>query len=151
VAVVSHAYTLARERGWLLRKFPVVLQTLEKAGLPLAGGDVFASAEAFGAWLEKSRGKKVDAVLCEDDSTAARVVGAMALLGMRTPRDALVVGCDADFMLPGTWSVRVDAEVLAGMVVDLLRKALESEGAVESVAYKPEVVEQEPKPPPQTW
>ena len=148
VAVVSNFYCLAREKGWPLRKFPAVLRMLEKAGLPLAGGDVFASPEAFGAWLETPRGK-VDAVLCEDDMTAARVVAEMARRGLRTPRDAQVVGCDANFMVAGTWSVRLDAGVIARMAVDLLRKALEDGGAVESATYKPEVVVECPPTPPQ--
>ncbi len=140
IAVVSGAYVQGREMGWPLEKFPVVLRTMKREGLALAGGEVFGSANAFGEWLTASRGK-VDAVLCEEDMTAARVVGAMARLGLRTPEDVLVVGCDANLVLPGMWSVKLDTEVIAGMAVELLRKALATNGAVESVVYKPELVE----------
>ena len=140
VAFVSGEYTRGRRMGWPHEKFPVVLGTLKKEGLAPAGGDVFESAEAFGAWLAGGR-KKVDAVLCEEDLTAAKVAGEIARMGLRTPEDALVVGCDANLMLPGTWSVKLDTEVIAGMAVDLLRRALDREGAAGSVVYKPELVE----------
>jgi DNA-binding LacI/PurR family transcriptional regulator len=150
VAVVSNAYLLALEGGWPASKFPTVLRTLGEAGLQPAGGNVFRTAAEFGAWLErggkKARGRgrpaanPVDAVLCEDDAVAARVVGEMASLGMRTPGDALVVGCDAWLMLPGTWSVRLEPDVVAGMAAGMLRKALETDGAVESLTYTPGLV-----------
>ncbi|MCL1887531.1 MAG: LacI family transcriptional regulator [Kiritimatiellaeota bacterium] len=144
IAVASLSYVTAVEKGWPTQKFPAVLDTLKKAGLPPAGGAVFPTPRAFGEWLERTRGREVDAVLCDDDLMAACVVGEMARLGMRTPEDVLVVGCDANLLVPGIWSVFLDTSAIAGMAVDLLRKALETDGAVESVVYKPGVVEYTP-------
>ena len=140
IAIISGVYVYAVKMKWPKDKFPVVLRMLKKEGLSLAGGDVFGSPSEFAAWLKES-GKKVDAVLCEEDLTAATLIGEMARMGLRTPEDILVVGCDANLPMPGAWSVKLDTEVISGMAVDLLRKALESDAPLEPVVYKPEVIE----------
>ena len=140
IAIVSEIYVRAMNRGWSLEKFPVVLRMLKREGLELAGGRVFETAEEFAAWMRES-GKRADAVLCEQDMIAAMVIGEMARMGLRTPEDILVVGCDASLVLPGAWSVKLDNEVIAGMAVELLRKALESGEPLEPVVYKPVLVD----------
>jgi len=69
----------------------------------------------------------VDTVVCENDQIATRLYGALMSRGIRVPDDVLLVGCDANFMMPGTWSIRIDTKVLAQEAVGLLLRLLHGE------------------------
>lgn len=142
IAVVSDHYINCMEKpGWGPKKFPDVKQVLHEAGLALVGcvrHGVFGSAEEFGAWLDEHPGT-VDAVLCENDLKAAKVVAEMAARGVRTPDDILVVGCDDNWRVKGTWSVRIDVSYIADVATGLLAKMMEG-GRNKTLIYTPEIV-----------
>lgn len=143
IAIVSQTYLYAKKRKWPLDKFPVVFNVLRRNGLAPVGPEperVFASSADFCVWLREHPGS-VDAVLCENDIAAAGAVGGMARLGLRTPEDVHVVGCDANLLLPGMWSVRLDTGVIANQAVTLLRQLLDSEILTGGVVYHPALVD----------
>lgn len=74
----------------------------------------------------------VDAVLCENDLYAARLVAALARQGIRTPEDVVIVGRDGTLPLRGVWGLGLDYDALAEGIVALLCQQVEgdrSEGA----------------------
>lgn len=128
VALVSPYYVEAHRKGWFHQKFPEALKVLAEAGLSSAGpvpGHVFETAAEFGAWLRENPGG-ADAAICENDLDGATVVGEMARMGLVTPRDVLVAGCDADVPVPGMWSIRADTEAVAAQAVGMLRDMVDN-------------------------
>ncbi len=124
VAVISPYYLEAGRRGWPRQKFPAVIDALAARGLATVGpepGHVFSSAAEFAAWVLAAPRGAADAVLCENDHVGAAVVGELAEAGLSTPRDMLIVGCDADIAVPGMWSVRPDTDAIAASAVEMLR------------------------------
>lgn len=124
IAVISSYYLEAGRRGWPRQKFPAVIDALAARDLATVGpkpGHVFASAAEFAEWISAAKRGAADAVLCENDHVGAAVVGELAEAGLSTPRDILVVGCDADIAVPGMWSVRPDTDAIASSAVEMLR------------------------------
>lgn len=145
VAISSGHYHLCQRNGWIENKFKNTLIRLHEEGMRgvgPAGQEVFPSARELGAWLDARPGS-IDAVLCENDVEAAHVVAEMAARGLRTPDDVLVVGCDANCLLRGMWSVKLDTEWLAGEAVRLLQRLLDGEARVETAVYDPVLVDDE--------
>lgn len=148
IACCSPYYLHAKAKGWLDPKLTAILDVLTEAGLKLAGPapePVFADAEALGAWLDRRRGS-VDALFCQNDMMASLAVGVLAARGLRSPDDLLVIGCDNNLVLSGTWSIQVDTAVLAAEAVGLLRRLLGGETRVETQMYKPSLVNDRGEP-----
>ena len=148
VAIVSYYYLEAGRRGWKRQKFPVVLETLAARGLAAVGpepGHVFADAAEFAAWLRAHPGG-ADAVLCENDRAGAAAVGELAKLGLSTPRDVLVAGCDADIPVPGMWTIRPDTELLAAKAVKMLRAMIDEDAPAARFVHAPVPVDDAGKP-----
>ena len=144
IAIVSGFYLEAGRRGWLRQKFPVVLETLAARGLAAVGpepGHVFADAASFAAWLRAHPGG-ADVVLCENDRAGAAAVGELAKLGLSTPRDVLVAGCDADIPVPGMWTIRPDTELLAAKAVETLRAMIDEDAPAARFVHVPVPVDE---------
>ena len=144
IAIVSQYYLEAGRKGWPRQKFPAVFEVLSSHGLATVGpepGHVFASAEEFGTWLARHPGG-ADAALCENDIAGAVVVGELARLGLTTPQDVLVVGCDADLPVPGMWSVSPDTGAIAAHAITLLRAMIEDGAPGERIVHVPEVLDE---------
>ena len=128
-AVLSSHYLRCLANGWPQHKMPHVFATLAELGLsPVApeGAPVFASADEVAGHLARHPGS-IDAVICENDIVAAALVADLAPLGLLSPRDVLVAGCDDNFRVQGTWTVRIDTAALADAVVRLLQGLLAGE------------------------
>ena len=144
VAIVSSYYLEAGRRGWFRQKFPVVFETLAARGLAAVGpepGHVFADAAEFAAWL-RAHPCGADAVLCENDRAGAAAVGELAKLGLSTPRDVLVAGCDADIPVPGMWTIRPDTELLASKAVETLRAIIDEDAPAARFVHVPVPVDE---------
>lgn len=144
IAISSPFHHECRVNGWVDTKLTAALRIFREAGLtPVgpAGQDVFPSARAFGEWLDGHPGS-VDAVLCQNDIEAAHVIGELAVRKLRTPDDVLVVGCDANCLLRGIWSVRLDTAWLAAETVRLLQRLLGGETDVATSVYHPTLVDE---------
>ena len=139
IAIISSYYLEAGRRGWLRQKFPAVFETLAAHGLAPVGpepGHVFADAAEFAAWLRDHSGG-ADAVLCENDQAGAAIVGELALLGLSTPRDLLVAGCDADIPVAGMWTIRPDTDAIASKAVAMLRAMIDDNAPSERAVVVP--------------
>ena len=101
--------------------------------------------ERFGAWLKRHPGG-ADAALCENDHAGALVVGELARLGLTTPRDVLVAGCDADLPVPGMWSVSPDTGAIAAHAISLLRAMIEDGASGERVVHVPDILDENGNP-----
>lgn len=148
VAVVSSYYLEAARRGWVRQKFPGVLDELAGAGLSTVGpepGHVFESAAELGAWLAAHPGG-ADAALCENDNAGAAAVGELARLGLSTPRDVLVAGCDAVLSVAGMWSIRPDTDAIAETAVSMLRAMIDDGAPAGHVVHVPVPVDETGKP-----
>ena len=88
----------------------------------------------------------MDAVICENDLEAARVIGEFAELGLRTPDDVLVVGCDANCKLAGMWSVKLDTHQIAVRAVAILKRLLDGETIRDNPQYIPELLDEFDQP-----
>ena len=139
IAICSAHYVRARAHGWPDPKFDTVVATLHEAGLAPVG-PVFATPAEFGAWIS-DHPRAVDALFCQNDETAARAFGILAAHGLRSPDDLLVIGCDGDLVLPGTWTIRVDTAWLATEAVGLLQRLLAGEIDMEPRRYHPVLVD----------
>jgi DNA-binding LacI/PurR family transcriptional regulator len=143
IALSSSFFHESRARGWRDAKFATALALLREGGMRLAGParqDVFPSAHAFGEWLDEHPGG-AEAVLCQNDIEAAHVIGEMAARGLRTPDDILVVGCDANCLLRGMWSVKLDTAWIADAAIRLLRRLLEGESRLQPLVHVPAAVD----------
>ena len=131
VAICSSHYLRCLEMGWPREKMPCVIETLARHGLRPVAPDgaaspdkaVFATPVDVVAHLERHPGS-IDAVVCENDLGAAMLVAELAALGLRTPDDVLVAGCDANFPVRGIWTLRIDESEIADRVVRLLQGLL---------------------------
>lgn len=139
VAIISSYYLEAGRRGWLRQKFPAVFETLAAHGLAAVGpepGHVFADAAEFATWLRDHPGG-ADAALCENDDAGIGVVGELAAMGLSTPRDVLVAGCDADIPVAGMWTVRPDTDAIASKAVAMLRAMVDDNAPAERAVVVP--------------
>jgi DNA-binding LacI/PurR family transcriptional regulator len=144
IAICSPHYLRAAAHGWPDPKFETVLNVLREAGVnPVApsGKPVFATPDEFGAWLDERPGRTVDALFCQNDMAAVRMVGVLAALGRRTPDDLLVIGCDNNLVVPGMWSIAVDTAAMAWDAVDLLQILLNGATHVAPRLHKPRLVD----------
>ena len=131
VAICSSHYLRCLEMGWPREKMPCVIETLAENGLRPVSPDgisspdesVFASPADVAAHLARHPGS-IDAVVCENDIGAASLVAEISSLGLRTPDDVLVVGCDANIPVHGIWTLRIDESEIADRVVRLLQGLL---------------------------
>ena len=148
IAISSGHYLRCLERGWPVQKLPAVFEVLAEAGFDTVGGrsrHVFGSAGDVAAWVGAHPGS-VDAVICENDLEAARVIGEFAELGLRTPDDVLVVGCDANCKLAGMWSVKLDTHQIAVRAVAILKRLLDGETIRDNPQYIPELLDEFDQP-----
>ena len=148
IAIVSQYYLEAGRMGWPRQKFPAVFEKLSSLGLASVGpepGHVFASAAEFGAWLKRHPGG-ADAALCENDHAGAIVIGELARLGLTTPQDILVAGCDADLPVPGMWSIYPDTGAIAAHAISLLRAMVDENAPGERITLLPQVLDDSGKP-----
>ena len=53
----------------------------------------------------------------------------------------LIVGCDANCLLRGMWSIKLDTDWLAAAAVELLQRLLRGERNVESAVHQPLLVD----------
>lgn len=144
IAIVSAHHLRCLREGWHSQKFPHVFDELGDAGLDAVGPTqrhAFASTVDLGAWIDANPGS-VEAVLCENDLAAAKVVAMLAKRKLGTPEDILVAGCDANCRVEGTWSVRLDTESLAEEAVRLLSRLLDGEDVTENPVYLPEIIDE---------
>jgi len=128
-AVLSAHYLRCIANGWPLTKMPFVFETLASLGLAPVGpaegaAPVFASATAVAAALAAKPGS-IDVVVCENDLAAAALVAELAPLGIVSPRDVIVVGCDDNFRAHGTWTLRIDTVAVAKKAVSLIEALLD--------------------------
>lgn len=144
IAVVSGFYARCVRSGWPLQKFPALFEAIAEHGLkPVRpkSAPVFASVDEFTAWIKAKPGS-VDVAVCENDLEASHIVGEMASLGLQTPKDILVVGCDANCKLKGTWSVKLDSANMADVATTTLKKMIDGEAAADIPLYIPEIVDE---------
>ncbi len=130
-AVLSNHYLRCLANGWVQHKMPTVFSTLAELGLsPVCPEErrvpAFATAAEVAGHLARRPGA-IDAVVCENDIAAAALVAELAPLGLLSPRDVLVAGCDDNFRVQGTWTLRIDTAVVADTVVRLLQGLLAGE------------------------
>ena len=148
IAVVSGFYQDCQTLGWPLQKFPAVFDVLRrnklKAVSPQPGG-VFSSGEELADWLRKHPGS-IDAVFCENDLVASQVVGELAPLKLTTPNDILVIGCDGNSKIRGTWTLKLDTNEIALLATTTLQKLLDGERVSESPVYAPVLLDEFNKP-----
>ena len=128
IAVLSSHYLRCLANGWPAHKMPHVFATRDGLGLPAVGPEgraepVFSTVDEFIVHLARHPGS-VDAVVCENDLSAAALVAALAPLGLLPPRDVPVAGCDDNFRVAGTWTLRIDTAAIAAAVVRLLQGLL---------------------------
>ena len=143
IAFASAFYYRAKAENWREVKFSSAMGRIAELGMRPRGADgtpVFASADAFAAWLVEKPGR-ADAVICENDVMAAHVMAQMAALRLKTPDDVLIVGCDANCLLRGMWSIKLDTDWLAAAAVELLQRLLRGERNVESAVHQPLLVD----------
>ena len=148
LALYSAFYRQALEHHWPEPKLTAVMATLRDSGLaPVGPGSdpIFDTPPALGAWLA-AHPASVDAIVCGTDLEAAHVMRLLAQLGVRVPEDVQVIGCDANCVLSGMWSVRIDTSVLAKEVLGLLCRLLDGETHVESRSYVPTLVDDQGLP-----
>lgn len=139
IALSSAFFHESRAKGWPEFKFAAALDLIRESGLAIAapaGQEVFPSARAFGEWWDGHPGG-ADAILCQNDIEAAHVIGEMSRRGLRTPEDLLVVGCDANCVLRGMWSMRLDTGWIANSAITLLQRLLDGETEVDPVMHRP--------------
>lgn len=144
IAVVSSFYARCLRSGWPLQKFPTLFEAIAKQGLkPVRPKSlpVFSSVDEFTAWIQAKPGS-IDVAICENDLEASHIVGEMAALGLRTPQDILVVGCDANCKLKGTWSVKLDSANMADVATATLKKMIDGEAAADIPLYIPEIIDE---------
>jgi len=107
-------------------KFRFLERRLAKHGVKIikgqASGCYVKPAEIVS--LLKAKPGSVDAVFCANDVTAAKLMYALAVEGLRIPGDVLVVGCDGNYVIDGMWSVYCDVEAIAAKTVDLMLSEL---------------------------
>ncbi|MGI5867885.1 MAG: LacI family DNA-binding transcriptional regulator [Kiritimatiellia bacterium] len=148
IAVDSGHYQRCLEKGWPIQKVPAVFDVLAEAGLDTVGPasrHVFGSSQELVAWID-AHPKSIDAIICENDLEAARVIGELAARGLKTPDDVLVVGCDANCKLAGMWSVKLDTHQIAGHAVSILKRLLDGERVRENPEYMPELLDEFDQP-----
>lgn len=138
VAILSEVFPRTRP-DWPYAKFDVVEAVLAEAGLePVrpAGRRSFAHACEVA-----EAASDLDAVFCENDVEAAKVLAVLTHRGLRVPDDVLIVGCDANLPLTGCWSIRIDTAELAGLAVGMLRQLLDGASEVEPAMTFPQLVD----------
>jgi DNA-binding LacI/PurR family transcriptional regulator len=144
IAYCSAHHVRCIVEGWDDPKFRSALTAMREAGLEFvaspAAHPVFGKPEELAAWLAVHPGA-IDSVLCENDITAAHLLGQLAARGMRTPDDVLIVGCDANCVLAGAWSIKLDTAYLASQAVGLLLRLLDGATSVDRPVYVPKVVD----------
>ena len=129
-------------------KIGAIFKGMRQSGLSLVrhgNRDFFQSHQEISAHLGASPGS-IDCVICENDQLASMLYGELTQRGLRVPEDVILIGSDANHALPGTWSVKVDTEVMAGEAVGLLLRLLDGERNPEPYVYIPVFVNADGKP-----
>jgi DNA-binding LacI/PurR family transcriptional regulator len=126
--ILDRAKSLGRRRvafiSPLLRRFPELktgkFAFAENACRGIFGRkpEIFDSAED--AAKSARMGGAFDVFLCENDMIAARTYSLLATRGLKTPGDAVVVGCDGTLVLDGAWTIRTDIPRLASEAASML-------------------------------
>ena len=143
VAICSKWMARWGTQGVKSDKFESVFAAIQEYGLQRVSADervFFPSPVALAEFLTTHSGA-IDAVFCENDREAAMLYGQLASRGLRVPDDVLIIGCDANQMLPGTWSVKIDTALLAQEAVGLLQRMLGGESDVETRVHQPVLVD----------
>lgn len=100
----------------------------------------FRDHDGLVRYVETHRGE-VDAVLCENDQMAALIYGGLMSRGIRVPDEVLIVGCDANLILPGNWSIKIETDAIARSAVGMLLRMLDGEQTPEPVIFFPNAVD----------
>ncbi len=87
--------------------------------------------------LKRSRPQ---AVFCQNDPFAVKVLWALQQHGVRCPEDVIVIGCDGSMVLDGMWSVDVSCEEFARQLVDLLRGCIGGRRHARRIMLQPRVI-----------
>lgn len=143
MAVLSHHYLRCLQEGWPKEKVPHVFDTLRELGLAPVGPagaevPVFGEAQALVAQLASAPGS-INAVICENDVAAGLLIAEFARVGLRSPDDVIVVGCDGNFPARGIWTLRLDTDELADRAFRLLQGLLMGE-PISLSPYEPELL-----------
>ncbi len=109
--------------------------------------DAAAYARLFGR-----RATRPDAIVCEDDDVASRVLATLSAIGVDVPRDVALVGCDdapcAMSLTPSLTTVRQPVELIADAAFRMLLARIRHPGvaARETLLDAPLVVRESTKP-----
>jgi LacI family transcriptional regulator len=123
------------------KKFDVVAEVYRQAGYPLVVPPAQTSlsvAELLRRLAQQT--DYADAVLCENDTLAARLVAGLHQLGGTPAARLVVVGCDGIWPVPGTWTVRVNITTLADAAVELFLRELHGQPRPERTLFRPELL-----------
>ncbi|MEI6168050.1 MAG: LacI family DNA-binding transcriptional regulator [bacterium] len=145
-SVAVHSITMADyvQRGETSRKFGAAINSLSESGLKLVridGRDFFTDLEVIPRFLA-AHPRALDTVICENDQVATRLYGALMSRGIRVPEDVLIVGCDANLMMPGTLSIKIDTKAVAQEAVGLLLRLLDGVKNPAARVFKPVAVDE---------
>lgn len=143
ILIQSATMRMYESRGSTSGKFWSTQSGAQAAGIEclMNGGDDFFDTPQSVIDYVGSHPGGVDAIFCENDQMAALIYGALGKLGLRVPDDIMLVGCDANLMLEGTLSVRIETETLARHAVGLLLRLLDGEKTTDPLVYAPEAVD----------
>lgn len=148
IAIVSNHYHLCLKNNWFEPKFTVAMKRMADHKIRPVGpskSPVFRTSKDLLKWYD-AHPDTLDAILCENDILAAEVVADMAARRLKTPDDILVVGCDANCLIRGIWSLKLDTEWLATEAVSLLQRLMAGEKKIEASIYHPVLVDDQGVP-----
>lgn len=143
IAIQSNTVRLYQTRASRASKIGAVAQAASAAGVVLVeqnGDDFFDRIEDVLGFIDAHPGE-VDAVICENDQVAARLIATLWARGLRVPDDIAVVGCDANLVLTGALTVRIDTLQIARGAVSLLMRLLGGEKQPDPFIYVPDAVD----------
>ena len=121
------AYThFARAQGVVLAQLPKIAGTVRRESL------LIAEPDDDKAILRRIKGAKVDAFMCGDDETAARLMQTLCKLGYKIPDDILVSGFNdlnvARLLSPSLTTLRANCEQIADMAFNRLSERIANPG-----------------------
>lgn len=143
IATCSDDYIRALAHDWCDPKTMAVMEVLKEVGLSLVGPEgrpVFGRPQEVMSWMDRYP-NSVDAIICGNDHEAVRMMYSLRMRGLKVPEDVRVVGCDANFLVPGLWSIKIETDVLARDAVGLLCRLLDGQSRIEPCVYRPVIVD----------
>lgn len=92
----------------------------------------FSSSDEIITFLTHNPGS-IDTIFCQNDMFAAECIAILNTLGLKSPNDILVVGCDGTLPLRNVWTVKVGLKELAEKTVELFLKLHNGEQCSERI------------------